>query len=370
MKRNVNRREGTDYDPGVCNELIYAISMLICKEDAVRCYQISMHGSRSVLAAVAAALIIGPTAVAEDQQPLERIVTIPLKGVPGTLDHMSADFEHSRLFIANESNNTLDIVDVKENKLVTQIPGQEKIHGVAYARDLDRIFVGTEGGVCNAFSGRDYALVGSVPVPDADSVRYDPRTHRVYVASEKSLAVVDANSVKLLSTVKLPAPPHGFQVAKNRPRVYVNTGVPCEVSVADSEKYEVISRYALGEHKGIGPLTLDEPNRRILVGLRRQPRLAVLDLDSGREVASLPIPEGSDDMALDAETKRIYISCSSGYVAVIRQVDADHYESVANVPTAKGAKTSIYDRSSKRLYVVVPQGGDQKVPEVWVYQTR
>jgi len=56
-------------------------------------------------------------------------------------------------------------------------------------------------------------------------------------------------------------------------------------------------------------------------------------------------------MSLDAKAKRIYISCSSGFVAVIRQIDADHYESVANVPTIKGAKTSLYDGSTKRLYV-------------------
>src|SRR5262249_5887585 len=149
-----------------------------------------------------------------------------------------ADFDHSRLFVANESNNTLDIVDVKENKLLKQIPGQKKIHGVAYARDLDRIFVGTEEGLCNAFDGRDYSLLMSVTVPDADSVRYDLRIHRVYVASEKSLAVIDAKSLELISTLKLPAPPHGFQVAAKSDRVYVNTGVPCEVSVVDSNKCE------------------------------------------------------------------------------------------------------------------------------------
>jgi hypothetical protein len=207
-------------------------------------------------------------------------------------------------------------------------------------------------------------------VPDADSVRYDIRTHRVYVASEKSLAVIDAKSLELLSTVKLPAPPHGFQVAAKSDRVYVNTGVPCEVSVVDANKCEVTDRYPLGAHKGIGPVTLDEANKRILVGLRRPPRLAVLELEAGKERASIAIPEGSDDMSLDAETNRIYISCSSGSVAVIRQIDADHYESVANVPTLKGAKTSIYDAGTKRLYVVVPQQAGQERPEISVYQAR
>jgi DNA-binding beta-propeller fold protein YncE len=313
-------------------------------------------------------LMLSASTLASDGPPLERIATIQLKGVPGTLDHLGADFDHSRLFVANQSNDTLDVVDTRSDKLVKQVAGQKQIHGIAYAADLDRIFVGNGDGVCNAIDGKDYTLLKSIPVPDADSVRYDARKHRVYVAGEKNIAVIDAKSLDLLSTVKLPAPPHGFQVSAKSARVYVNTGVPCEVSVVDADKSEVAARYPLGAHKGIGPLTLDEANQRILVGLRREPRLAVLDLESGTERASVPIPEGSDDMALDTQTKRIYISCSSGFVAIIRQIDADHYESVAKVSTVKGAKTSAYDPTTKRVYVVVPRQAGTEAPEVWVYQ--
>jgi hypothetical protein len=52
-------------------------------------------------------------------------------------------------------------------------------------------------------------------VPDADSVRYDPRMHHVFVAGEKQLAVVDAKTLEHLTAIKLPAPPHGFQIASS-----------------------------------------------------------------------------------------------------------------------------------------------------------
>src|SRR6266436_3401591 len=100
-----------------------------------------MCGRIPGLAAIAASLIFNPGLSAEDRLPLERVATIPLKGVAGTLDHLGADFDNSRLFVANESNNTLDVVDLKHNRLVKQVPGQKEIHGIAYARDLNRIFV-------------------------------------------------------------------------------------------------------------------------------------------------------------------------------------------------------------------------------------
>jgi DNA-binding beta-propeller fold protein YncE len=319
---------------------------------------------------VVACLLIPASVRAQDQQPLERIAVIALQGKAGALDHLAADWKNSRLFVANQSNDTLDVVDVRNDRLLKQVPGQKQIHGIAYAADLDRIFVGNGEGVCNALDGKDYSLLKSLPVRGADSVRYDPRTHHVFVAGDKELVVIDAKTLERVTAVKLPASLHGFQIASKQPRAFVNTGSPCQVAVVDTDKNDLVACYPLAKDKGIGPLALDETNGRILVGLRGNPRLAVLDWESGKEVASVPIPEGSDDMFLDPESKRIYISCSSGFVAVIRQLDRDRYESVANLATTKGAKTSTYDPTAKRLYVAVPRQAGKEGPEIWVYQGR
>src|SRR5438552_18027429 len=79
---------------------------------------------------------------AADPAPLELVQTIPLKGAPGRLDHLALDAKGGRLFIANLSNNSLDIIDVKAAKLDKQIPGQQKIQSVVYVPDVDRFFVG------------------------------------------------------------------------------------------------------------------------------------------------------------------------------------------------------------------------------------
>jgi DNA-binding beta-propeller fold protein YncE len=306
----------------------------------------------------------------DERQPLKLVGTIPLKGASGPLDHLFVDAEHARLFVANQSNDTLDIVDLKTNQLVKQIPGQKEIHGIAYAPKLDRIFVGTGGGVCNALDGRDYILLKSIPVKDADNVHFDPRTNHVFVAGEKDMAVIDAESLKLVTTIKLPVPPEGFQIATGKPRLYLNVGPEFEVVVIDADKNEVAARYPLKAAKGIETLALDEANKRIFVGFRGDPRIVVLDQESGKELTSLAIPEGIDDMFFDAKAKRIYASCGSGFVAVIRQMDADHYEVAANVSTTKGAKTCFYDDATARLYLAVPRQEGKEGPEVWVYQAQ
>jgi YVTN family beta-propeller protein len=309
-----------------------------------------------------------PRTGAEELEPLKHVDTIPLKGAAGPLDHLLVDTKHARLFVANQSNDSLDVVDLKTNKVVKQIPDQKQIHGIAYAADLDRIFVGNGGGVCNALDGRDYTLLKSVPVKDADNVHFDARTNQVFVAAEKDMAVIDAKSLKLTATIKLPAPPEGFQIATGKPQLYLNVGPEFEVVVIDTGKNEVTAHYPLKAAKGIETLALDEANKRIFVGFRGEPRIVVLDLDSGKELTSVAIPDGIDDMFFDSKAKRIYASCGSGFVAVVRQKDADHYELASKVETVKGAKTCYYDAATSRLYLAVPRQESNEGPEIWVYK--
>jgi DNA-binding beta-propeller fold protein YncE len=322
-------------------------------------------------AALAVSLLTGLGAMGEDQPALERIATIDLKGKSGYLDHLLVDSKHSRLFVANQSNNTLDVVDLKSNKLVKQVAGQKDIHGIAYLPAVNRIFVGNGEGVCNVLDGRDYSVLKSLPVEGADNVHYDPRTKHVFVAGEKDLAVIDAKTLTLLSGVKLPGSPEGFEVATKHPRLYVNTGdSPCRVAVVDTDENKVVATYPLDAQKGVETLVLDEANKRIFVGFRGKPHIVVLDLETGTKITSVRIPDGIDDMFFDAQAKRIYASCASGSVAVIRQVDADHYERVANVSTIKGAKTCVYDADTRRLYLAVPRQPGKDGPEIWVYEAR
>ena len=68
------------------------------------------------------ALFLAPLAAltvkAADSTTMELMQTIPLKGKPGKLDHLTVDNKGERLLLANKVNNTLDIIDLKAGKLL------------------------------------------------------------------------------------------------------------------------------------------------------------------------------------------------------------------------------------------------------------
>jgi DNA-binding beta-propeller fold protein YncE len=220
-----------------------------------------------------AVLIAASTATSAEPATLELVQTIPLQSGAGRYDHLAVDGPGGRLYIANLSNNSLDVVDLKAGKLAKQIPDQKKIQGVAYVPDLDRIFVGNgAGGACNVFDGRDYRLLHSIKLEDADNVRYDPRTRQVYVIhAEKALTAIDPRTFAVKGTIKLPGSPEGFQIDPTRSRLYINTLRPAQVSAIDTEKNEVVGTYSLTLADANYPLTLDPAGRRVFVGCRRPP---------------------------------------------------------------------------------------------------
>src|SRR6478672_3188794 len=175
--------------------------------------------------------ILAPSSAAEPSK-LELVQTIVLKGKAGKLDHLGLDAKRDRLFLANTANGTLDVVDLKAGKLLKQVAGQTGIQGVAYAADLDRVFVGLgSGGLCNAFDGADYRPLKTIKFfDDADNVRYDPARRLTFVAhAENALGVVDAQTFAVKADIKLPGAAEGFQVESGGPRLFLALPKPSQL---------------------------------------------------------------------------------------------------------------------------------------------
>jgi DNA-binding beta-propeller fold protein YncE len=317
-----------------------------------------------------AVLLFAVCATAADPA-LKLVQTIPLKGRVGKLDHLALDAKNERLFVANKPNNTLDIVDLKAGKLLQQIAAQQGIQGIAYAADLDRIFVGLgQGGYCNVFDGKDYKLLKSVKFKDdSDNVSYHPKTQRVYVAhADNALGVIDAKTFEVKADIKLPAGAEQFELEMGRPRLYLNVTSLNQVVQIDTDSNKITATYPLKLAGANVPMALDEPNHRLFLGCRKPAMMVVMDTESGKEITSVPIGGEVDNLFYDAKRKRLYAVCGEGVVSIIRQIDADKYEAVEKMATEKTARTGLLDSDGGRFFVAVPRLAGKDAPEVRVYK--
>jgi len=331
----------------------------------------TMYFRHAAVATLLSAALAGLPAGAAEPAALELRQTIPLESGTGRYDHLALDDAHGRLFLANLSNNSLDIVDLKAGKLVKQVPGQNKIQGVAYAADLDRVFVGCGGdGACRAFDGKDYSLLKSMPVPDADNVRYRPDTRMVYVTGEDGLTVIDAKAMTVRTTVRLPGPPEAHQFDSARDRLFVNTHKPAQVAVVDLKTNKVAAEYKLASAEANYPMALDVDGGRVFVGCRKKPCVIALDAKTGKELAVVSIPGDTDDLYYDAKRMRLYAICGEGSIAIVEERGPAEFKPAATIPTAKLARTGLFDPKGGLLYVVVPRQSSSVGPELRVYQAK
>lgn len=310
-------------------------------------------------------------AAREDREGLLKPVqTIPLPGVEGRFDHFAPDVKGGRLFLAALGNNTLEVLDAKSGKLRRSVKGMREPTGVAFAPDLNRVFVGNgAGGTCDILDGSSLERVGRVGLEDADNVRYDAPTKRVYVGyGGGALCAIDGRSGKQVGSIPLAGHPESFQLEKSGSRIWVNVPSAQQIAVLDRKQEKVLAAWPVTGAKANYPMALDEERHRLFVGCRQPARLLVYDTETGKQVTSVDIVGDTDDLFYDPARKRLHVAGGEGAITVLEQRDADHYEPVGRVSTAAGARTAYLVPEWQRLFLAVPHRGAQGA-EVRVYDT-
>lgn len=317
-----------------------------------------------------------PPSVDEESLPLVLDRIIPMPQAEGRIDHMTVDVVSGRIFAAVYGDDSVDVLDVHRSREIHLLQGAlDEPQGVAYLPAADRVIVSNSAdGACRVFDARTWQPLGSVKfADDADQLRFDPASGLVYVGyGDGAIGAFNPLTLQHVSTdFQLPAHPESFQLDPADHRIYVNLASIHKVAVLhlDTHTIDLWTLHDAGENF---PMALDTRTRRLFIAARRPARFIVLNMDTGEQIASLPGPMDSDDMAFDSERHRIYIPSGEGFLFVYQQIDADHYARIAKIPTPVGARTSAYYGQVGKhnsLYLAVPaQSG--RPAEMWVFETR
>jgi len=324
----------------------------------------------SLQAIVALASCYTLATVRAQTAPLKLTETIALPGVEGRIDHFAFDAAGERLFVCALGNNTVEVVDLRKGVRVHSITGFGAPQGIAYIPELNRIFVANDkGGICKIYDGKSFEAVGELDFKDdADNVRYDDATKKVYVGfGSGGIAVVNAPDGKQIGSIKLSAHPEAFELEKTGKRIFANVPNSRHVAVIDRDKSEVVATWKTDLAFANFPMALDEAHHSLFIGCRMPSKLVVLNTDSGDVVAKIDISGDPDDVFYDRKRHRIYAICGAGKVDIIEQTDANNYKALTKIDTANGARTGLFVPERDTLFVAVPHRGAQQA-EIRAYR--
>lgn len=313
-------------------------------------------------------LLCGLVATAQDPVPLELVQTIPLRNVEGRIDHLAWDARLGRLSVAALGNNTVEVIDLAQGKVLHRIEGLHEPQGVQVVDGQIVVASGGDGS-CRFYDAESFKLLRKADCKeDADNVRYDADAKLVYVGyGGGALGIVDPSTGKRVGDVPLDGHPESFQLESKGKRIFVNVPGARHVAVVDREKKAVVGKWTLSAQSNF-PMALDEAGHRLFVGCRQPAKLLVLDTESGRELAAVECSGDTDDVFFDAAAKRVYVSCGAGSLDVFDAAEAAPVR-LARVPTAAGARTCLYVPDQKKIFLAVPHR-DRQPAEIRVYATK
>jgi DNA-binding beta-propeller fold protein YncE len=317
--------------------------------------EISMH---SVRLATASALAFCFAAAAA-QQPYQVLDHWKIGGTGGW-DYLLADPGAHLLYVTHGPR--VEVIDTKTGKAVGAITGMKGTHGVALNTDGKVGYV-SDGG-SNAvvvFDRHDFHTITTIPAgTNPDGIIFEPVTKTVWAFNARSsdVSVINTTAIPLVAIIKLPGKPE-FPVADGKGFVFVNIETANSISKLDAKTKTLVATWKLSDCESPSGLAMDQEHRKLFAVCDGK-KMAVVDADTGKQIATPAIGQGPDAAGFSARFRLAFASAGDGTLTV---VDTAHdYKALETVPTAPRARTMAYDSGMDRVYLVTAQFGAVPAP--------
>ena len=286
---------------------------------------------------------------------------IPLGGA-GSWDYLTLDSSARRLYITRSTQVT--VLNVDTGKVIGKIPDTAGVHGVAIAPKLGRGFTSNgRASTVTIFDLKTLHVLGTVQTgANPDAIAYDPFSKKVFVFNGKSnsATVFSAQNGEILGTIPLGGKPE-FAVADELGQIYVNIEDRNELLAIDTHHLKIKARYSLQPCSEPTGISLDKIHHRLFIGCHNK-LMAVVDANSGKIKATLPIGNGVDATAFDPQTKLAFTSNGDGSLTIVHEDSPDKFTLVGNVPTQRGARTMALDLKTHKIYLATAKFAPTTVP--------
>jgi DNA-binding beta-propeller fold protein YncE len=306
-------------------------------------------------------------------QSLKKVGAIDLPGPPGQrFDYLTTDDEDHYLLSAHLGPGILYVIDMAAGKLVKAIPGVPGITGLEYIPGMHKVYTSDWGenkiGVVDL---KTMSVVKRLPTSaKPNGSVYAPSFRKVYVSDTdgKAVAVVDVDKDAIVKTLTFNSETGMPQYDSVARKVYVNLRQTNEVAEIDPASDSVTARFPVAGCQYNHGMALDSVHHRAFLLCGGTHTMTVVALNTHKPVAHLPLPTGADVIKFDPGNGRIYAACSSGFISVYRERDADHVEKIEDFPVEKMVHSLAVDPASHRVYAPEQQEAGKPVARMVIYE--
>jgi YVTN family beta-propeller protein len=293
------------------------------------------------------------TALADERYQFEREISI---GGEGGWDILTIDSPANRLYFSHSTK--VVVVDLNKSAVSGEIADTPGVHAFLAVPELHRGF--SSNGKESKSSVVDLTTLKTISKIDTganpDAVVYEPAHGEVYVFNHtgNSVTVINAKTLSVSATIPLGGNPEFATVDEAAGRVYCNIEDKSEVAVIDADKHQVVTSWSVAPGEEPSGIALDARHHRLFAGCHNN-MMVMLDTQTGKVIAHVPIGRGVDGCAFDDSTQLVFASCGDGTTTIAKQMGPEKLKVVQVLSTERGARTMALDPKTHRIYLPTAQ---------------
>jgi YVTN family beta-propeller protein len=316
-----------------------------------------MRQSLALARRVAALLVALALTAASSAAQGYRVAATHVIGGDGGWDYVALDTVGHRLFIAR--NDRVLVVDEASGKIVGEIPGFKRAHGIAFDYAARRGFAtsGEDSSVV-VFNLENLAVIKRTHADDdADAILFDPATKHVFTMNGDAgtSSVIDPATGARIANIPLGGKPE-FGVSDGHGHVYANLEDKSEIAEIDAAAKTVVRHWSIAPCESPTGLAIDVEHHRLFSGCRNK-MIAVSDASAGKLVTTVAAGSGIDANRFDSGTQLAFSSNGDGSITVVHEDSPSSFRVIQTVTTMPGARTMELDGKTHRLYTVTAKMG-------------
>jgi DNA-binding beta-propeller fold protein YncE len=320
-----------------------------------------MNSSRISILWASTLVLTLPLVCFAAEAPLKAHDPIEIPNSRGGFDFLEVDKANRRLLLDHTGNGTLDIIDLKTEKLLKQLKTGAAM-GVAIDAQKNRYYVSvSKEKKLVIIDSKKLEVIGEVPLPGpGDALTLGPTgVNRVFVGHDDGtdLWVIDPDAKTIVSTLTIASGPEYIVAENDTSLLYQNIKSDDTVLVisASDNNSTIGGAWSTAPAKKPHGLAIDlrAPRRLFVAGVNG--KLAVLDT-SGKPLGSADIVTGVDQIAFDVAKDRLYCPSSNGKMTVL-DTSGNTVRSLGEIATARGAKTVAVDPDTHSVWVAYFENG-------------
>jgi DNA-binding beta-propeller fold protein YncE len=247
---------------------------------------------------------------------LQLVAEIPLPGPANRFDYQSVDVTTGRIYMNHMNAGRTVVFDADSTRVVTEITALPRATGVLAIPSHHQVYVSAAGShevaIIDDRTLTVTSRVGGIRFPDGIAFARD--VDKVFVSDESggAVMVIDAKTGARRSMIDLGGEAGNTHYDSVSHCVFVAVQTKNQMVAIDPVNERVVQRYDLPGSDHPHGFTLDEPGRLAFISCEGNAALLVVDLRTMRVVQTVHVADGPDVLAWDASWRRLYVAGEGG----------------------------------------------------------